>query len=173
MNQQSLDALNRLDADAARAELRKLCGCAAWRQSMAVRRPFADPRALHGAADEVFDSLADKDWLEAFACHPRVGDLDSLRMKFAGNREWSHSEQSGIDSADERTIVALARGNDDYFARFGYLFIVCATGKTAADMLALLEARLANDPANELPVAAAEQRKITHLRIDKLELPTP
>jgi 2-oxo-4-hydroxy-4-carboxy-5-ureidoimidazoline decarboxylase len=173
MTPQSLDALNRLDPDAARAELRKLCGCGAWCEAMTSARPFAGPDALHAAADAAFDALADDGWLEAFACHPRIGDLESLRMKFAGNREWSRGEQSGVDSADERTIVALARGNDDYFARFGYLFIVCATGKSAAEMLGLLEARLTNDPADELRVAAAEQRKITHLRIDKLELSTP
>ncbi len=89
-------------------------------------------------------------------------------MKFAGNRQWSHGEQQGISAADEATISALAAGNAAYLERFGYIFIVCASGKSAAEMLELLTARLQDDPRSELTIAAAEQRKITHLRIDKL-----
>ncbi len=131
-------------------------------------RPFADAVDLHAKADEVFDQLADADWLEAFECHPQIGDLNSLRMKYAGNDRWSSGEQSGISNANERVLQRLAQGNDDYKKRFGYLFIICASGKTAAEMLESLLVRLGNDPADELIVAAQQQRQITHLRIDKL-----
>jgi OHCU decarboxylase len=106
--------------------------------------------------------------LAAFAAHPRIGDVDSLRTKFAHTKTWASGEQAGVDAASEDTLIRLADGNDAYFDRFGYIFIVCATGKSADQMLALLEARLPNDAVTELPIAAAEQRKITQLRLQKL-----
>ena len=108
------------------------------------------------------------DWLEAFAAHPRIGDLDALRKKFASTANWCAGEQAGVAAADEAVLTALADGNRAYEARFGYIFIVCATGKSAAEMLAILTARLANDPEVELKVATAEQAKITRLRLEKL-----
>ena len=107
-------------------------------------------------------------WLEAFGGHPKIGDLDSLRMRLAGNKQWSAGEQAGVEVANEETLQRLADGNREYEQRFGYVFIVCATGKTAAEMLALLESRLRNDDSTELSAASEEQRKITHLRLGKL-----
>ncbi|MEM1305813.1 MAG: 2-oxo-4-hydroxy-4-carboxy-5-ureidoimidazoline decarboxylase, partial [Planctomycetota bacterium] len=142
-----------------------------WCDRMAASRPFADPAAVTAAADWAFDAMPTPAWLEAFAAHPKIGDLDSLRMKYAGNREWSGGEQAGVAAADESVLHRLADGNTRYEDRFGYIFIVCASGKSAVEMLALLDARLDNDPAAELPIAAAEQRKITHLRLAKLAPP--
>ncbi|TWT97901.1 Uric acid degradation bifunctional protein PucL [Botrimarina colliarenosi] len=161
--------LNGLTPDAAREQFCRCCGATWWCDQMAASRPFADERALATAADAAFDAMPRDAWLEAFTSHPKIGDVDSLRMKFAGNKEWSGGEQAGVSTADEATIQRLADGNDAYAARFGYLFIVCATGKSATEMLAILEGRLGNDDATEFSIAAGEQRKITHLRLAKLE----
>ncbi|MEM9352149.1 MAG: 2-oxo-4-hydroxy-4-carboxy-5-ureidoimidazoline decarboxylase [Planctomycetota bacterium] len=168
MNAAVIQQINAATADEAAAVFRKCCGSAWWCEQMTEARPFADADAVTTAADAAFDQMPREAWLEAFAAHPQIGDLQSLRMKYAGNREWSAGEQSGAAGADEETLKRLAAGNAAYLQRFGYIFIVCATGKTAAEMLALLEARLDNAPEAELPIAAAEQRKITHLRLAKL-----
>ncbi len=160
--------INSQSAKSATEALRGCCGAAAWCQHVAEMLPLDDLASFHRAADVAFDRLTPQEWIEAFSCHPKIGDLDSLRMKFAGNRQWSASEQAGISAADERTIQAIAEGNQVYLERFGYIFIVCASGKSADEMLALLTDRFQNDVATELTIAAAEQRKITHLRIDKL-----
>ena len=143
------------------------CGSDAWCHRMAGRTVADDRDAVHQTADEVFGTLDADDWRQAFAAHPRIGDLDSLRMKFAGNCRWSSGEQSGMAGVDERTLRDLQTANETYFERFGYIFIICATGRSADEMLSACRSRLAHGPAEELPVAAAEQRKITHLRIDK------
>jgi len=143
------------------------CGSPHWVAQMCEARPFANADELHAAADTIFERLSKDDWLAAFAHHPKIGDLESLKAKFAGNAEWSGGEQAGVNQAEEATLVELTQGNEDYESRFGHIFIVCATGKSAAEMLALLKSRLPNNPDDELPIAAAEQRKITHLRIDK------
>lgn len=168
MSGMMIEELDRASEDAVVESLRACCGSESWCRAMASRRPFCDLANLHRIADLAFDSLTRQDWLEAFSFHPKIGDLDSLRMKFAGNREWSSLEQAGILDSDEETIRQLAERNGRYQAKFGYIFIVCASGQTATEMLALLEARLQNTDKEEFIIAAAEQRKITHLRIDKL-----
>ena len=135
---------------------------------MLAARPFASAEALHAASDRVDASLERADWLEAFTHHPKIGDISSLRAKFANTKGWASGEQSGTASASEETLVGLADGNRDYEDRYGYIFIVCATGKSADEMLGLLRARLGNDPAQELRIAAAEQAKITRIRLEKL-----
>lgn len=163
-----LDHLNTLPEDEAEAVFRRCCGAARWARQMTARRPFATPEALFAMADEIWARLSRDDWLEAFAHHPRIGDLESLRTRFASTRAWAAGEQAGAATASEAVLHALAEGNRAYEERFGYIFIVCATGKSADEMLGLLRARLPNDPAAELHVAAAEQRKITRLRLEKL-----
>lgn len=138
---------------------------------MAAGRPYGTAEGLLAATDAAFAQMPRESWLEAFACHPKIGDLHSLRMKFTGNKEWSGGEQAGVNDADEATLRRLAEGNAAYEQRFGYLFIVCASGKSAAEMLALLESRLDNDPETELAIASGEQQKITRLRLAKLESP--
>jgi 2-oxo-4-hydroxy-4-carboxy-5-ureidoimidazoline decarboxylase len=135
---------------------------------MVAARPFADRVQLLAFADALARDLSRADWLEAFSHHPRIGDVAALREKFAATAAWASQEQRGAAAASDATLEALARGNRTYEERFGYIFIVCATGRSADEMLALLEARLHNDPADELGFAAAEQMKITRLRLEKL-----
>jgi OHCU decarboxylase len=146
---------------------------------MADARPFASPEAMAGVADSVFDTLGPEDWLEAFAAHPKIGAASEggagpapRSAKASAERcpddAWSEQEQASVVDAAEATLVSLAAANRDYEARFGYIFIVCATGKSASEMLGLLERRMANAPEFELRVAATEQRKITRLRLMKL-----
>ena len=159
--------LNELPPERARVEFERCCGARAWVDGMLAGRPFADRAALHVAADHVARSLGRADWLEAFAHHPRIGE-SALRERFKTTATWAGAEQQGVAAASEAAIEALAAGNRAYERRFGYVFIVCATGKRADEMLAILESRLPSDPRAELDIAAAEQMKITHLRLDKL-----
>jgi 2-oxo-4-hydroxy-4-carboxy-5-ureidoimidazoline decarboxylase len=168
MNEEVVRWLNTLPEDTARQEFHKCCGAKWWCEQMNEARPFADATAIPVAADRAFDAMPGQAWLEAFGGHPKIGDLDSLRMRLAGNKQWSAGEQAGVEVADEETLQKLADRNREYEQRFRYVFIVCATGKTAAEMLALLELRLRNNDSKELRVASQEQRKITHLRLGKL-----
>ena len=164
----TLAELNALDEAAARERLLLCCGSQAWAQGVAARRPFASREALLSAADDQWGRASRADILEAFAHHPRIGGKDALREKFAATRAWAQGEQGKVAAASEETLEALSRGNEDYERRFGHIFIVCASGKSAEEMLALLRARLPHEPAEELAVAAAEQAKITRLRLEKL-----
>jgi 2-oxo-4-hydroxy-4-carboxy-5-ureidoimidazoline decarboxylase len=161
--------LNRLPPPAAHAALARCCGSTRWVERMLGHRPFASTPALLALADQVWNSLERADYLEAFSHHPQIGaDLAELEKKFASTAAWSASEQAGAGSADRATLEALRDENRVYLQRFGYIFIVCAAGKSAAEMLALLRARLDNDFATELQIAASEQAKITKLRLEKL-----
>ena len=136
---------------------------------MMARRPFSDRRAIVEAATQIWWTLTRSDWLEAFSAHPKIGDPDSLRAKFQDTATWAAHEQAGVATAHEETLEELARCNRRYEERFGYIFIVCASGKSANEMLDILRGRMANDPSSELRNAAAEQLKITQLRLEKLE----
>lgn len=164
----TLANFNAMHGDESIACLRRLCGATAWCRAMAEARPFDSLDAVHSTGDRVFHGMSESDWREAFAAHPKLGDLNSLRMKYAGNREWSGGEQSGVSEAADETLRELARLNAEYEAKFGFIFILCATGKSAAQMLESLRDRLPHTAAQELAIAAMEQRKITHVRIDKL-----
>ena len=152
-------------SDEARKELELSCGSRRFVELMAAQLPFADANQALAAADRAFDDLADEDWLEAFAAHPRIGDLASLKEKYRRSLDLSAREQSGAADASDTVLKQLAEGNRAYEERFGYLFIVFASGKSAREMLGLLEARLDNEPQHELTVASREQRKITRLRL--------
>jgi OHCU decarboxylase len=169
-NNMKLADLNALDEDAAARAFLRCCGSTRWARQMAAARPFADADAMARTADAVWARLAPADWLEAFAAHPRIGAGGAGR---AGGPDWAAQEQSGVAGAAHETRRRLAGANRDYEARFGYLFIVCATGKTADEMLALLERRLRHDAGEELRTAAEEQRTITQLRLAKLLEPEP
>jgi 2-oxo-4-hydroxy-4-carboxy-5-ureidoimidazoline decarboxylase len=136
---------------------------------MASARPFADLPELLSEAERVWNALGPADWLEAFSHHPRIGDL---RAKFGTPdprvAKWAAQEQKGAAGASEETLRRLADGNAAYERKFGYIFLVCATGKTAEEMLGLLESRLGNEPGRELGIAASEQAKITRIRLEKL-----
>jgi 2-oxo-4-hydroxy-4-carboxy-5-ureidoimidazoline decarboxylase len=161
--------LNALPPSAAQDALLRCCGSTRWVARMLEHRPFASTPALFELAERDWNDLEAKDYLEAFSHHPQIGaDLAELKRKFAATASWSASEQAGAGAAEQVTLEALRDGNRDYLARFGFIFIVCATGKTAAEMLELLRARLPNDAATELRIAAGEQTKITKLRLEKL-----
>ena len=157
-----LEELNALDDAAAAGAFLRCCGSSRWAAAMTAARPFADAGAMRETADVIWLALDMPDWLEAFAVHPKIG------AGRAGGSGWSDEEQAGVAPAAGETLLRLADANREYEARFGYIFIVCATGRTAAEMLALLERRLRHDADEELPVAAEEQRKITQLRLAKL-----
>lgn len=163
-----LNELNKLPKDAARAEFLRCCHSTRWAEQMLQRRPFRTFDHLLDAAGEVWAELGRTDWLEAFEGHPKIGDMDSLRARFGNTRDWSSGEQSGVDDADEQILRELAEGNRTYEKRFGHIFIVCATGKTAAQMLEILLSRMNNNPNDELKIAANEQSKITRIRLEKL-----
>ena len=169
---QGIARLNALSSEEAQAELLKCCGSTNWARRMAQQRPFPTGgdamRRLLDSADRVWWDLGREDWLEAFSRHPRIGEKAAAKDASAETRRWSEEEQSGTRSAREQVLAALAKANRAYEQRFGYVFIVCATGKSSEEMLALLQQRLQNDPAAELRMAAEEQRRITHLRLQKL-----
>ena len=161
----------RVDAapvEEARELLRTCCGSDAWVDRMLGRRPFGSLEALLDAARTEWFSLTPADWQEAFAAHPRIGDMASLRARFAGTRHLAAREQAGVEGAPDDVLAALAEGNAAYEAQFGYIFIVCATGLSAGQMLATLRARLLHDPWSEIGIAAEEQAKITALRLTQL-----
>jgi 2-oxo-4-hydroxy-4-carboxy-5-ureidoimidazoline decarboxylase len=161
--------LNALPLAEAHSALSRCCGALRWVEAMLERRPFASASQLMAACDAAFHALTRADLLEAFSHHPQIGaDLSELRRKSTVSAELAASEQSGAVAADAHTLEALRDANRAYLERFGYIFIVCANGKSAAAMLELLAQRLGNDPTTELGIAAAEQAKITKLRLEKL-----
>jgi 2-oxo-4-hydroxy-4-carboxy-5-ureidoimidazoline decarboxylase len=157
--------LDRASAEDARSLLTRCCGSTRWVDRMAARRPFASRDHLLEAAREEWFALAPDDWREAFTHHPKIGDRDALRRRFAATAHLSEQEQRGVSGASEDELTALAEGNRAYEGRFGYIFIVCATGLTAAEMLRMLQERMHHAPDEEIHVAAAEQAKITELRL--------
>jgi len=163
-----LDRLNALPPEAAEAEFRACCGSRAWSRRMAERRPFAGEAELLAEAERAWWALTPDDWTEAFRSHPRIGERRSETAQPERGARWSAQEQSGVAAAHQATLAALAEGNRVYEERFGRIYIVCATGRSAGEMLDILRARLANDPETELRVAAGEQAKITRLRLEKL-----
>lgn len=163
----TLAELNALPEDAATAELLRCCGSTRWATRMAQARPFTSVDAVLEAADRHWAQTGPDDWREAMTHHPRIGE-SALRAKFASTAQWSRGEQQGVQGASAEVIDALARGNSEYEARFGFIFLICATGKTAAQMLDALGSRLKNGPDEELRVAASEQQKITRIRLEKL-----
>lgn len=160
--------LNQLSAVHSQLAFRRCCAATRWAEAMSAARPFDNQDHLLTTASEIWRGLSQDDRLEAFSGHPRIGDLESLRDKFPSTKSWSEDEQAGAARASEEILNRLAEGNRRYEERFGYLFIVCASGKSASAMLALLEERLSNHPREESAIAAAEQEKITRLRLLKL-----
>lgn len=148
--------------------LETCCGSHAWIREMLAHRPFLSLMRILDEADEVWWSLAPDDWREAFDHHPRIGEQSAAAPQGAVALAWSADEQHGVAQSSEGTRQALADGNREYERKFGHIYLVCAAGKSAEEMLALLRSRLSNDPATELQVAAGEQAKITRLRLEKL-----
>lgn len=166
--QDGLEVFNAMPEPQAREALTRCCGSPRWVQAVVEARPFAEPAALWAACGHAEASMTDADHREAFRHHPRIGDLESLRTRFASTAAWAGREQAGASQASQTTLRALAEGNAAYEARFGYLFIVCATGLTGEQMLARLQARLDNDPSTEWRIACSEQARIARLRLEIL-----
>jgi 2-oxo-4-hydroxy-4-carboxy-5-ureidoimidazoline decarboxylase len=148
--------------------LAECCGASRWVSGMSSRRPFGSREVVLSTADEIWRSLGPADWREAFSHHPRIGERKSAVPQSEWGSAWAAGEQSGVEQAREGVRAELAAANRKYEQRFGYIFIVFATGKSADEMLSLARERLRNDPDAELRVAAEEQRKIMLLRLDKL-----
>ena len=164
----TLDDLNRLTGRQAQAEFLKCCGSDEWAKRMCDARPFSNWDELSSKADEIWWNLDEEDWLEAFRAHPKIGEKKAAAAQSAEAQQWSANEQSESQKAAAETKTALAEGNREYEQRFGFIFIICATGRSAEEILAALNGRLNNDAETELRVAAEEQRKITQLRLQKL-----
>ena len=162
-----LGRLNRLSADEARAALLDCCGSTRWAREVAALRPFRDVERLLAEGERVWFALEHEDWLEAFRAHPRIGGKKAEVGVSEDARRWSEGEQSRAREASDETKDALVEANREYEEKFGFIFIVCATGKTAEEMLALLRGRLKNERETELRVAASEQWRITVLRVKK------
>ena len=160
--------LDVMPPDRASQLLSDCCGATRWVSAMVARRPFGSMERLLTTADEIWRSLGPDDWREAFTHHPRIGGRGSAARQSERGAAWAAGEQAGVGSAADETRRALERVNREYEQRFGYIYIVCATGRTAEDLLADATSRLKNDPDTELAVAAEEQRKITRLRLEKL-----
>lgn len=164
----TLSELNALSAEDARFAFSNCCTASRWVAGMVNARPFMSIESCHQAALDIWANLSEPDFMEAFEGHPKIGDVSSLREKYAHTKALASGEQSSVSEADEAVIAALAQGNADYENKFGFIFIVCATGKSAAEMLELLQQRLPNDRNTELKNAAHQQSLITAIRIDKL-----
>ncbi|HYX29851.1 MAG TPA: 2-oxo-4-hydroxy-4-carboxy-5-ureidoimidazoline decarboxylase [Pyrinomonadaceae bacterium] len=167
----TLDSLNALSEDDADAEFLKCCGSVVWARTLTASRPFASESELFAKADDACRSMTDEDWLEAFRAHPKIGEKKAASAQTQQEQNWSSQEQSAIQAASAETIRELAEHNYAYQAKFGFIFIVCASGKSSDEMLSMLKHRMQNDPLTELGVAAGEQRKITRLRLEKMLTP--
>ena len=163
-----LQWLNSLPNDQALNELKSCCGSSRWAAGVASSRPFATFAQLLDTALQVWWQLEPADWLEAFRSHPKIGQKKAETSASAQSQQWSRNEQSGMQEAPGETAAALELLNEAYETRFGYIFIVCATGKSSEEMLAILRERIENEPDHELRIAAAEQAKITEIRLNKL-----
>ncbi len=164
----TLHELNTLPKEQLKTALFNCCGSQNWVSKMLPFFPADDMVELLNDAEDQWYECTGTDWLEAFTQHPKIGDVESLTKKFAATAEWAGGEQAAVAEADRQTIEALAKGNTDYEQKFGFIFIVCATGKSAAEMLQLLQQRLPNSKAEEIINAMEEQNKITLIRLQKL-----
>ncbi len=158
---------NGLPLEEAAREILPCCGSRTWAASMASKRPIQDEASLVATSDTIWRSLGESDWLEAFRSHPRIGETRAEKDVAASSAAWSAQEQQKAATADEAVKMALKWGNREYEQKFGRIFIVCATGKSASEILEILRHRLHNDEATELQLAAEEQRQVMHIRLRK------
>ena len=170
MNQQtvaSLESINNLSQSEAQLWFSQCCAAPKWFEGMAKTRPFTDIDNISQAAQDIWQQCHEQDFLIAFEAHPMIGDVNSLRAKYAATKNIASNEQQGAAQASEQTLQALADSNHQYLAKHGFIFIICATGLSAETMLDALMQRINNSTAREIELAAAEQIKITLLRLEK------
>jgi 2-oxo-4-hydroxy-4-carboxy-5-ureidoimidazoline decarboxylase len=163
----ALERWNRMPVEEAEKEILPCCGSRAWARGIAGRRPLADEAALLAASDETWNNLSEGDWTEAFRSHPRIGESSAGSASETRPAKWSAQEQRGVAVADDAVKTALAEANREYERRFHRIFIVCATGRTAPEILQIVQRRMQNDDRTELHEAAEQQRRITHIRLKK------
>ena len=164
----TLDHLNTLPGPDAVQEFRKCCGSQRWAQRMVINRPYLSPDDLYVKAGDLWWDLDRDDWLEAFRSHPKIGERKAAVDVSKQAQEWSGQEQAGVNDAGSLTLSELERLNQEYETRFGFIYIVCATGKSSDELLEILKSRINNAAEDELVVAAREQSKITELRLRKM-----
>ncbi|MDU0355050.1 2-oxo-4-hydroxy-4-carboxy-5-ureidoimidazoline decarboxylase [Paraglaciecola aquimarina] len=164
----TLSKLNNAEPDQAYLLFESCCCAPNWVKQMVQSRPFSDAQSLFNQAQTVWDSLQDSDFLAAFEGHPQIGDLSTLQKKYASTSDTAGHEQAGMSVAKQDVLQQMADLNKEYLSRFGFIFIVCASGKSAEQMLELIQSRINNPPEVELQVAAQEQAKITQIRLEKL-----
>ena len=162
----TLAAWNQADVNAANEAMIACCGSKRWAAAMTALRPLSSVGVLSETADRVWATMQEADWLEAFACHPRIGERKGANAS-PQSAEWSRQEQARASKAVGRVLAELAEGNELYEQRFGFTYIVCATGKSAEEMLAILNLRLASNRDAELREAAEQQRQIMQIRLGK------
>jgi 2-oxo-4-hydroxy-4-carboxy-5-ureidoimidazoline decarboxylase len=167
MSSKVLDRWNSLDPATAAQEALPCCGSRAWAAALASCRPIADEASLIKASTSVWLALSEEAWREAFDSHPRIGQSYAPSHATEESLRWSAQEQRAAISSNETARRALEEANLRYEHKFGRIFIVCATGKTSAEILAILEARMENDAATELREAAEQQGQITQLRLHR------
>lgn len=163
-----IEDFNNLSDEQALEALNSCCTSSAWQNAVVAGRPFRNKESFLDEQQKAWECLSKKDFLEAFDGHPKIGDVSSLKEKYAHTKSLASGEQSGVDEASEEVINELANLNTKYEERFGFIFIVCATGKSAQEMLDILKSRIDNDEDLELSIAAGEQAKITKIRLEKL-----
>ena len=162
----ALEAFNRAGSNAALLSLMSCCGSHRWAHTVATLRPFKDEEALFVAADDIWTQMSESDLMEAFRAHPRIGERKPAQAS-AQSKKWSSQEQAAVHDSETEILAELAASNHRYEELFGFTYIVCATGKSAKEMLAILKVRLANDRQSELQEAAEQQRQITQIRLRK------
>ncbi len=161
-----LDQWNKAEESDAMTAMIAICGAKRWAEAMVALRPIENVFELSIAADRVWSTMEESDWFEAFACHPRIGERKAAHAS-AKSQVWSRQEQSSSADTEEAVLAELAAGNALYDQRFGFTYIVCATGKSLEEMLSILNRRLASERAEELREAAEQQRQITQIRLGK------
>jgi 2-oxo-4-hydroxy-4-carboxy-5-ureidoimidazoline decarboxylase len=164
----AIQDFNSLPDQELKEALFKCCGSHKWVDRLSVLFPMRDEEHLFSDAEQLWYDLEEKDWLEAFTHHPKIGDLNSLKEKFANTAKWASGEQAAVNNTSDDVLRELAEGNQLYENKFGFIFIVCATGKSAEEMLSLLKSRLPNSHEMEIKIAMGEQNKITRIRLEKL-----
>lgn len=165
---ETLERINNASKAEAESMFRDCCGSARWASLMEEARPFASESELLDNAAAIWNDLETDDWMEAFRAHPMIGETKTTAAQQARSAEWSAAEQAGMSSADQLLRQDLAAANRAYYEKFGFIFIVCATGKSAEQMLELCRVRLGNDRETEIEIAGGEQRTITDIRLRKL-----
>ena len=164
----SLHFINDANTEEAQLLFLQCCTSRRWIEKMVKSRPYATVADVLRQGDVHWQGLGEEDYLEAFEGHPKIGDVNSLKKKYANTKKLAAGEQSGVNTASDAVIDTLAEGNRQYQEKFGFIFIVCATGKSAQEMSDLLQARLHNKRHSELGIAAKEQRKIFQIRLNQL-----